>query len=344
MMMKKIFLTALCGISLAGADAQDIHFAQFNETPLLINPASTGSGYDLRAILNYRDQWRSVTVPYKTFAASFEMKLYKNSTKKGNLGFGMYAFNDKTGTSKLSTTQLTLAVAGMLALNRNNTISAGLSGGYNQRSITTGSLRWDTQYNNGAFDPGAGTFENFADERFGYADLNAGIQWNYGQGERYLTANDEVKANFGISFSHINRPMQKFYTFEDKLYSRVSAHGGLVFGIANTNLLIAPSFVYHHQGPQREVMAGSMFKFKMAEDSKYTGFKKGACISLGGYYRLKDAFVFCSQFEFGQYSLGVSYDMNVSGLTQASNGRGGFEISLRFVSPNPYLFKSVSRM
>ena len=59
------------------ANAQDIHFSQFFNTPLAQNPANIGQfrgNYRMGAV--YRQQWRSVTVPYSTFgmggdAASF---------------------------------------------------------------------------------------------------------------------------------------------------------------------------------------------------------------------------------------------------------------------------------
>lgn len=324
--------------------AQDIHFSQFNETPLLVNPASAGTGYDLRAILNYRDQWSSVTTPYRTFAASFEMKASKDKSRKGNMGLGFYAFNDKAGTSKMTNTQLALALSGILSLNTKNTISAGISGGYNMRSCTTSDLKWESQYGGQGYDPAINPNETFTGQSFGYADINAGLQWNFGQGERYITANDEFKMNLGFAISHINRPRQKFYALSSKLYSKMTVNGGFVLGISNTNLLVAPSFVCHFQGPEQEIFAGSMFKYKIGEDSKYTGFKKGACVSVGGYYRVQDAFVVVTQLEFGQYSIGLSYDLNTSKLNEASNGRGGFEISLRFVNPNPHLFKSSSRL
>ena len=345
MNMKKIRTTAIAILLLytAISHAQDIHFAQINETPLLLNPASAETGYDMRAILNYRDQWRSVTTPYKTFAASYEMKLKKKLGNSGHLGIGFFAFNDKAGTSSMSSTQFMLALSGIIDLNEKNSLSGGLAGGYSQRSVRTSLLRWDSQYN-GSYDPSAATYENFADQSFGYADFNAGLQWNYGQGERYITANDEFKANAGFSVNHLTQPQLKYYGTGEKLYTRYTFHGGFIFGIKNTNVAIAPSFIYHRQGVQNEVLAGSMFKFKMAEDSKYTGFKRGASISFGTYYRFKDALVLISQFELGQYSLCFSYDVNTSGLTQASSGRGGFEVSLRFVSPNPYLFKSAPRM
>lgn len=53
---------------------------------------------------------------------------------------------------------------------------------------------------------------------------------------------------------------------------------------------------------------------------------------LGGYYRLGDAVVLATGYEFSGYRIGMSYDVNLSDLKTASKTRGGFEISLRFTS------------
>jgi len=60
----KYYLSFL-GLALCfSAGAQDIHFSQFFETPLLRNPALAGifTG-DVRIQAVYRTQWASVTVP-----------------------------------------------------------------------------------------------------------------------------------------------------------------------------------------------------------------------------------------------------------------------------------------
>jgi hypothetical protein len=48
--------------------AQDISFSQFYDQPLLRNPALAGifTG-DVRFTASYRNQWQSVTIPYRTF-------------------------------------------------------------------------------------------------------------------------------------------------------------------------------------------------------------------------------------------------------------------------------------
>ena len=71
------FLLMAC-ITLAGgsAYAQDIHFSQFYEAPLLRNPSLAGifTG-DIRAQLVYRDQWNSFTNAYRSGSFNAEYKM-----------------------------------------------------------------------------------------------------------------------------------------------------------------------------------------------------------------------------------------------------------------------------
>jgi hypothetical protein len=79
-----------CGLLFsAGSYAQDLHFSQFYNAPLNLNPGLTGvfSG-DLRFGANYREQWASVPVPYLTFSAAFDQKLYTPVTPGGLLSWG----------------------------------------------------------------------------------------------------------------------------------------------------------------------------------------------------------------------------------------------------------------
>ena len=91
------FLFSLCIIN---AWTQDIHWSQFNDNQLFQNPANAGNFYgDLRLIGNFKDQWRSVTVPFSTFSFSIDKNIKK-------LGIGLLAFHDQVGDGKLSTIEL----------------------------------------------------------------------------------------------------------------------------------------------------------------------------------------------------------------------------------------------
>jgi hypothetical protein len=89
---------------------------------------------------------------------------------------------------------------------------------------------------------------------------------------------------------------------------------------------------------------GSNFRYQLREESKYTGYVKGSAVSLGVFYRNKDAVISSFLFEFSHYAIGISYDSNISNLKTASQGRGGIEISLRFLNPNPFMSKGASRI
>jgi hypothetical protein len=59
-------------------NGQDIHWSQYNDNPLFQNPGNTGNfNGDYRFVGNYRNQWRSVSIPFETIALSAEKKLEK---------------------------------------------------------------------------------------------------------------------------------------------------------------------------------------------------------------------------------------------------------------------------
>jgi len=100
--------------------------------------------------------------------------------------------------------------------------------------------------------------------------------------------------------------------------------------------------LFARQDPAQELNIGTMVRYQLKESSKHTGNIKGVAVSFGGYYRAGDAFIPAFMLEVANFALGVSYDVNVSGLTKASNGKGGMEISLRFINPSPFR-KSLSK-
>ena len=66
-------------------NAQDINFSQYNNVPLLTNPSLAGEYQgDGRFIMNYRNQWRSITNnSYKTYAFSTDYSFFKEKLSAG---------------------------------------------------------------------------------------------------------------------------------------------------------------------------------------------------------------------------------------------------------------------
>ncbi len=341
--MKKIkLLFGICLLTLSSV-AQDIHFSQFWMTPLLINPAQAGAEHDLRAIVNYKNQWGSVAAPYSTANLSVDMKLKKKKGAKGFSALGITIFNDNAGDDQMKTLQGNLAFAYHVYLTNKSTLGAGLYGGFAQRSISYSNLQWMNQYDGTSYNAALPSGEPSAGSSFTHLDLGGGLHYDYNSGEKYITKNDHKSFSAGIALFHANQPKYSFYGTGEKLNIKMVGYANALIGIRNTNVSVVPGVTYLQQGKATELLVGSMLRYQLKEESRYTGYVKGSSLSIGSYYRNKDAMVATMQFEISQYTIGVSYDVNVSKLKTASNGRGGFEISLRFVNPNPFLYKNTSR-
>src|SRR5215218_715262 len=81
-------LVCLMFSALTSVQAQDLHFSQFMNNPLLTNPANTGFNpdFDYRLGASYRNQWSSLPVPYKTMSIWGDAQVFRNRFQNGWLG------------------------------------------------------------------------------------------------------------------------------------------------------------------------------------------------------------------------------------------------------------------
>lgn len=324
--------------------AQDVHFSQITETPLHLNPSQAGLGHDVRASINYKDQWRSVvSAPYKTIGASVDFALLKR-TSGTCLGVGVNFFNDKAGDANMATTLGQVDIAGIVALNSNNLLSVGVSTGYGQRSLNYDALTWGSQYDGQQYNAGLGSGEVQPYSSFTYLDLGAGISWHYAAANSTMSSKGARVFNIGVAVQHLNKPVYSFYgDNSSKLPMKMVFHGNAAIGLKNTNLILEPSYFVAIQGGHQEITPGIMFKYVLGQSSMYTARKKSSAFSLGAYFRVKDAIVPMVRYEFTNWSVATSYDINISGLSAASRARGGFEVSIRFMSPDAFGGKNSGR-
>lgn len=318
-------------------EAQDLHYSQYYNTPLIINPAKSGVfNGDHRAIMIYRNQWASVTSPYKTFGASFDMRLLDKDKNNFKLGTGLMINNDVAGDAQYSITNVALNISGILNLDKHNFLSAGAGTSFEQRGISNSNLMWDEQFDGKGYNSSLHSGETQTyDSPLSYFDLSAGINWKYSSNQATITSNDYKMFQAGLTYNHITKP-NIGYLNQDKMYNRYTGHASAFIGINNTPYAILPSAVYQKQGPAQEILAGALFRYSMKNASKYTGFIKGAAISFGLHTRFKDALIPSLNLELANWKLGFSYDSNISGLNETAKAVGGYEVSLIFINPNPF--------
>lgn len=341
--MRKFLILLL--LAWANVNAQDIHFSQINMTQLQLNPANAGSEYGMRGIINYRSQWTSVNAPFTSSMASYDMNFKKNSRSIGYFAGGLYLFTDKAGSAQMKQTQANLAVAYHVHLNDKQTLGLGVQGGYLQRSANSTALTWGSQFDGYSYNSSysSGESANIGNS-FGAADFTSGLTYTYKSGEKYATNNDQKIVIAGVSLQHINKPKYAYQNIiNDPLNMKWVGHVSGMIGVPNSSISFQPGILYTRQGKLQEILFGTNLIYKLKKASKYTGNMKGSSVGVGGFYRLGDAIITTAMLEVGNFTLGFSYDINTSTLSSASNGRGAFEFSLRYVAPNPFGAKSSSR-
>jgi len=345
--MMKQWMKVMLALAPVSVYAQDVHFSQYNETPVVINPALSSTAYDTRVIANYRNQWASVTSPFQTYGISIEKAIHHLKLKKTYFGTSLTVYSDKAGDASLGSIMAQLGVNVVIRTSDFSKLSLGLGGGINYRSINPSALRWESQYDGYKYNGTTPSGEVVAVNNFIQPDFAGGIDWHYAKSERYISAQDGAKGDVGVAVFHYTAPKYTFYGVNnERQYMKFVAHANVDIGIKGAGIALVPSLIYMRQGPSQEINAGFMFKYIIQDQSVYTKLRKASAISFGAYYRVGDALIPTMLLQWDKYAMGVSYDMTLSQLSGASKIKGGLEVSLRFNTSPGYgkmLGKSMNR-
>ncbi len=339
--MKKLVAAAAVMAFVIGAEAQDIHFSQINETPMHLNPAYTGMFDGLfRVNLNYRSQWAAMGSPYTTAAAGFDMPLFP-AKNRSYMGVGAFLYRDQAGDSKFGTFSGLLSVSGIVPLSDYSKLSAGIQGGYSQRSATIDALQWESQYIAGNYDPAASANEGNMLTSFPYVDFSGGVAYQLRNVAGNIEGKDVFELNVGASAFHLNKPRQKFHSGgEERMDMRFVLHSQVRYDFPGSRWSLRPSAYYMGQGPASEVVFGSMIRYRIKDGTKITNFFSESGIGLGAHYRWKDSIIPQLYYDLGDLFIGLSYDVNISSYVGASKNNGGFEVTLRYANMNGALYKN----
>jgi type IX secretion system PorP/SprF family membrane protein len=313
------------------AFSQDIHFSQFYESPVLLNPASAGACVnDFRFTANYRNQWQNVISPFKTIGLAFDSKLHHLSENGFNhFGYGITIYTDKAGASRSATNQFNLAAVYHLYIDRKNIISFGVNGGMFQKSINTGGLKWDAQFNGKTYDPSLSSQESANYQSIMKFDMGAGLLY------RHQENSSGVSYECGAAMNHLTKPGISYNSSDPSLQFKYSVTGNAKAKLSPV-LYLVPATLVALQGGHQEIVAGGNLRYVSSDHGKekdQLGTHKAisTAFQFGCFYRYKDAVVFTAGVEYDHHiNLGISYDLNVSKLRSASRLRGGYEICITY--------------
>ena len=299
--------------------SQDIHFSQFDSSPLNLNPALSGNfNGQHRFVANHRNQWNSITVPYKTFSFSYDYKYDKALIKSSFFGIGFLVNADKAGDGDFGTSQIKISPAYHRLFNNdsNFVVSIGFNIAYNQHSINYDAFYFGNQFSGNRFNPNLPSYEVFENSTMSYFDFSTGVNLFY--------VYNNIPFNFGIALNHLNKPQQSFYENQTvELNSKFNLNINSVINL-NEQFDAYPSFAFFKQGKFKEINIGGLFAYK-TDDIR---FRK---IYFGAWTRAGDAIFVKLALDYLSFNFGISYDVNYSKLRVASNGRGGIELSIIYI-------------
>lgn len=304
--------------------AQDPHFSQFFASPLTLNPALTGR-FDgsLRAAGNYRNQWPTINNAFKTYTVSVDAPILTGRLPEiDRLAIGGMAFADEQADGVLKNTYYSFSMAYSKGLDEDgfHSVAIGFQGTYAQKRLNTTNLRFEDQLRADGFTGITAEIFNPQLLNINYFDLNAGLLFSG-------VFEGNVNYYAGASMYHINRPRESFRGALFDLNQRYTVHGGVYWPIAGGGTMVHTSALFQTQAGARETVLGAAVGFNLNNDLDY----RPTTFFAGSWYRFGDALIPYMGLEFGNWRLGVSYDVNTSNLRTASNSRGGFELSLIYI-------------
>lgn len=315
-MIKKILSILLIVCASFTSRSQDGHMSIYDAAPLFLNPAMTGvfeGNWRLHA--QYRTQWKSVNYkPYNSALISLDLP-------KGKWGFGGQIMNFRAGIGNYNSIQGLVSVAYTTPVDKQkrHNISFGVQAGLGQKSIEYQLLTYDNQYttaNGGGFDPTISANENFSGQSLIVPVTNAGFM--------YFFAKQQARFNpfLGISAFNLIEPQESFLDQDNRLPMRFYAHVGTRINITETIYLLPKVLVMQQRAFQEQTYALEAGFYLKGSDMYLLG---------GLIYRNDDAAIVTLGAKMDQFVAKIGYDVNISSLSTASSGRGGFELSFTYM-------------
>lgn len=323
------FLLTILLIATWQAKAQDASFSQYYASSMYLNPAMAGMEPTVAFLSNYRQQWRSIAVPYVTSQVSIIHPII-TPTGGRNLhigGVGLSLFNDLAGDGNFKTTGVNLNGAYNLYFTEmeNQVLTFGLQLGVVQKRIDYTNLQWGEQYN-----PYIG-FDATVNPEIGvnsgktYADVSAGVMYNYVGFKKEI---NPITGFVGLSAYHLSSPNESFYTSMVANLPRLyKLHGGINIK-AGEKITFSPNVLFMSQGSRNLLNSGLYTTFNLYEKEENVKTLMPSELIIGAWYRMRDAFIFSAGVSNECYTLAFSYDVNSSNMRSYTQGRGAFEVSL----------------
>ncbi|MDO8365884.1 MAG: PorP/SprF family type IX secretion system membrane protein [Saprospiraceae bacterium] len=342
MHIRKLLFLLAASLSLSCLNAQDIHFSQYNMSPMTLNPANIGNFEGTVRIGGiYRGQWASVIGnkgSYKTPSLWADAPIIRGFRKRDWVGVGLVFFSDKAGDGGLTHTAAKFGASYHLSLDKKGNAYLTFGGQYGQagRRVDPTKFFFEEGYTNptpaGGYNSGAQVdFLNTTEAKSDWSDIDGGVVLR-------AKLNKRMDMSIGYSMYHIGKGKYGLVTSggggntntqtsssNDEI-ARRSVVTGLFNIKLNDKLSVGPSFLYQTMSGADEISLQALASYVFNTE-------KDIDLNFGLGYRLSggDAIYPMLGARYKNLRVGFAYDVNVSDLNQVSNYRGGFEVAANYI-------------
>jgi len=302
--------------------AQDVHFSQYQASPLSLNPALTGNFEGNWRIANsYRSQWPNAGNGFSTNALAFDQNF---AFYRANIGAGILYINDVSGIVPLLRNKLYLSAAANKKWGIHR-VAVGYQIGGVHEGVNMNALSFPDQFDNetGGFNNTLLTAESNWQTNIFYLDMNVGLLWraNFGKWQPMLT--------YGLM--HLNRPKQSFLGMPNtRLPMRHNVHASVNWKLTS-QWQVAPNVMFNATTGASEIVAG-------ANVSYFPSWNKSGIqyLFLGGHLRFNtqthtDAAIATLGMQIKKLRVGLSHDVTLSSFQTAPGYQGAYELSLVYI-------------
>lgn len=329
--MKIFYITLLILAASLASTGQDIHFSQFFNTPLPVNPALTGfMKQDIRLNAIYRNQWRQANATFSTIAFGADVNLLPPVLKGDKIGVGILVFRDQMGNETFTNNSVygSLSYIKTLDPQKRHKLSIGTQFGMVQKRIDYSSLYFGNQIVDYQLNPGISSGEPGINQSFSYFNLNAGLFY------RFRLA-PETDLHAGVSFFNLLRPKEYFAVAVEDDLNKLKNRGLIQIGgrqkIVN-RLYFRPEIMFMTQTRARNINMGAMLEYCLTDNPDLI------VVQAGLWTRVQDALILYGGLKYHHLHVGISYDATLSSLLDIRNSPdvkdkariGAFEIVLTY--------------
>ena len=301
--------------------AQDPSFSQFFSSPLNINPSLTANiNADWRAIANFRDQWISPASPYATGTISYDAKMFQKKfpgAEEGNIfGLGGMLMYDKAMSGVVKSTYASLNMSYRVKLIDGETkhrLGAGFGAIYGHRRIDFGGIDFEEQFTGYGFNTNLPTGESSLSSMKPYFSVSTGLLYSI------TSANSNF--DIGVSAFHVNKPKQTFLKDDNQyLPMRKVIHANFETFLSQS-VVLSTNAIYQSQETANYFSVGGALGYYLPNNEDFL-------LNAGVWYWSKNAIIPYIGIAYKDYQFGLSYDVTISKLNQATEKPKTWELSL----------------